>query len=572
MNEQQGSGAAVRRWAEMGAGVALFLASAAVVLWQNAHLTVLWDVSYILETASRIAAGDVPYKDFAIPYAPLTFLVQASIIKLAGRVFWHHILYAAITGALASVLCWRVLLGQLRGRVAHASWTAFLLALPLIPLGIYAIFPHPFYDCDASLVMLLGLWMLQRSQRASWPALLSCCTGAVLVLPVFIKQNTGLIFAACSLLAIVLLVLRGGTGIRRGGLWLLAGAASALAIALLLLQATAGLGNYLHWTVQFAGSRRLPGWAAMLTVYSSPALLVWLAAALGALALLRFAPRRWWSFASAAVLLLLPYLWSVAYLLMDNDSSERAERLLAVWPYTLILVAALALWRVRRGGVEAVMPFVLIGMIHGAFLSQQLWGSTYALWPFLLILCGDAVVNLRALRQDIALPWRPLLAVAMLSATLLVAGGSYAFSHERLSYANPGEGELHRSSLPALRGLAMSGDFLPEFEELVRFTGTHIPPQEGILMLPGEDLFYFTTGRRPVFPSLMFDHTVNPYNPAEIAALAAQHRVVWVVVKRNQQLGETPFDGQSETLRLLAQAGYEPFDTLDNYQILRLHR
>jgi len=39
------------------AAVALFLATAGVVLWQNAHVAVLFDLSYILNTAARIAAA-----------------------------------------------------------------------------------------------------------------------------------------------------------------------------------------------------------------------------------------------------------------------------------------------------------------------------------------------------------------------------------------------------------------------------------------------------------------------------------------------------------------------------------
>jgi len=65
---------------------ALILASAGFVLWQNFHLTVLWDLSYILENATRISLGQRPYRDFPFPYAPLTFFAQAAIIRLFGRV------------------------------------------------------------------------------------------------------------------------------------------------------------------------------------------------------------------------------------------------------------------------------------------------------------------------------------------------------------------------------------------------------------------------------------------------------------------------------------------------------
>ena len=82
------------------AASALFLASAAVVLWQNAHLAVLWDASYTLDTSVRIALGQMPYRDFPLVHSPLTFLIQAAIMRLTGRVFFHHVLYAAIVSGL----------------------------------------------------------------------------------------------------------------------------------------------------------------------------------------------------------------------------------------------------------------------------------------------------------------------------------------------------------------------------------------------------------------------------------------------------------------------------------------
>src|SRR6266536_2943758 len=87
----------------------LFVATCAVVVWQNSRLGVLWDLSYVLENAHRISLGDIPYRDFPFPYAPLTFLIQVALIKLTGRVFWHHILYCAAAGGLGTVLTWRLL-------------------------------------------------------------------------------------------------------------------------------------------------------------------------------------------------------------------------------------------------------------------------------------------------------------------------------------------------------------------------------------------------------------------------------------------------------------------------------
>src|SRR5437667_1664914 len=91
-------------------GAFLFAATAAVVIWQNSRLGILWDLSYILENSHRISVGDIPYRDFPFPYAPLTFLVQAALIKITGRVYWHHIAYCAAVGGLATVLTWRIVL------------------------------------------------------------------------------------------------------------------------------------------------------------------------------------------------------------------------------------------------------------------------------------------------------------------------------------------------------------------------------------------------------------------------------------------------------------------------------
>src|ERR1700690_1727161 len=78
------------------AALFLFFSTAGVVLWQNSRLAILWDLSYVLENSYRISLGDVPYRDFPFPYAPLTFLTQSALIKLSGRVYFHHALYCAV--------------------------------------------------------------------------------------------------------------------------------------------------------------------------------------------------------------------------------------------------------------------------------------------------------------------------------------------------------------------------------------------------------------------------------------------------------------------------------------------
>ena len=440
----------------------LFLATAAVVVWQNSRLAVLWDLSYILETAHRISLGDVPYRNFVLPFPPLTFLVQAALIKLTGRVYFHHIVYCAVIGGLATVITWRIVLNILRGTRLPALLVAFLLCVPLIFLGIYCIFPHPFYDPDCSFAVLLCIVLLQELERKDLPSVPAFFVGVLLVVPLFVKQNAGLAFLASVVLALVVLAGLGAWRGRRvrGYALLLVGIAAGLTSAILLIHFTVGLANYAHW-----------------------------------------------------------------------------------------------------------LPFVLIGTVHGAFLSQQVWGSTYALWPLFIILLAGTIETLSD--WPINLPgWEMMALISVCAISLTVAGGFYVWSHERLDYANVSEGEIVRSELPPLAGLSMRGPWMPQFEELVQYSDREIPREDGLLMIPGEDLFYYTTGRHPQFPVLMFDHTLNPYSPEEIVKIARDRQIRWLVVKRDLQLGGEPVEDKARLMELL-RADFQQVESLDNYDVYR---
>ncbi len=274
MSEERGA------WSDWAAALFLFLATSAVVFWQNSRLTVLWDLSYILENSHRISLGQLPYRDFPFPYAPGTFLIQALLIKLTGRVFFHHVLYCALAGGLATVVAWRILIHVLRDATPRFRLVAFLLTLPLTVLGIYSVFPHPFYDPDCTFIILLCVLLLMNLERKNFPSLQTFFTGILFIVPIFVKQNTGLAFVAGVKWVTVVLIVYAAWRRQRvaGYLWLLAGMTAGFGAALLLIHFTVGLANYWHWTIQFAASRRLPGFAEMFAPYENLLLLVWMAA------------------------------------------------------------------------------------------------------------------------------------------------------------------------------------------------------------------------------------------------------------------------------------------------------
>jgi hypothetical protein len=560
-----------RLWRDWMAALFLFLATAAVVVWQNSRLGVLWDLSAILENSYRISRGDVPYRDFPLPFAPLTFLIQAALIKLTGRVFFHHVLYCAAVGGVATVLTWRILLNLLRGTVVSARLVAFLLSAPLTALGIYCIFPHPFYDPDCTFAILVCILLLQQLERKGLPPLRSFLTGAVLIVPLFVKQNAGLAFLGSAGLALT--VLMGLEAWRRrplsGYAWLMAGAAAGLVSALLLIHRTAGLANYKRWTVQFAASRRMPPLADMLAVYQDHVLLWWIAAFMaGALLLWLNQQGKGGLALLSSSLMSVPFAWTLIYMFIRKDSSERAERLLALWPFLLIVSFVFALLSVRRrAGITLVLPYILIGTVQGAFLSQQLWGSTYALWPLLMLLIASTIMALVAPPKQRS-AWEIVPLTSVVAVSMLVSGGNYVWSHERLDYARLSEGKMVRSTLPALAGLSVRGLWIPHFEELVRFTERKIPREEGLLMIPGEDLFYYTTGRHPRFPVLMFDHTLNPYSPETILELSRARETRWLVIKQNLQLWEEPVEDKDRLLELLRQ-DFKKVESINVYDVYR---
>ena len=532
--------------------VALFAATAGTVLWQNAHVTVLWDLSYVLDSSYRITLGQLPYRDFPFAHAPLTFLIQAAIIKLCGRVFWHHVVYCAVVGGLGTVIAWRVAL-RILGEEAWAA--SVFLAAPLAFLGVYGIFPHPNYDCDSAFAILVAMWLLQRATRGR---LWSFAAGVACVLPLFFKQNIGLPFLLVTFGGILAVVI-----FRRKRTLIPAavGALLALLAAALLLHLTVGIENYIQWTIRFPAQRRIPSFGAMIDIYRDPTLLWMLAAVAVGLTMLRprFVRARW----AGLCLVVVPFVWPLAMLVETNDADDRASALLALWPLVLVVSAVVAVYELRRGlELERLIPIFLLAAIHGAFLSQQLWGSTYATWPLLVLLIAGAISATRSEAKWMA----PTLA-GVIGASLLVAGGFYIASEDRLSYAAVNEGLVVHSELPELAGMSVQGKYLPNFEELLRFVATSVPQSDGLILVNGEDPFYFVTGRTPQFPILLFDPTTQPYSPEQLRQLALARNIRWLVVKRELQIKEDPTPDRAATLAALMQeftmtkqlAGYEVY-------------
>ncbi len=563
------------------AGIGLFAAAVCIVLWQNAHVAILWDTSYVLDSAARFALGQMPYRDFPFVHPPLTFLVQAAIIHFAGRVYFHHVIYAAVVGGLATVLAWRIALRALRERVAEAWMVALLVAAPLTVLGIYSIIPIPEYDGDCAFWILVALWLFESAERKKGVAR-GFVAGVALCLPLFTKQNMGLPFLAAAGIAVLLVLVF--TAVRRGQVSaeasnartlfsVLAGAGFTLFAAALALHWTTGLRNYFYWTITFAGERRFPAFDSMIAVFRDSTLLWTLPCIAVALVLLFFVGRRfWWARIAAFLLLAAPFLYTLASLLIYDDADSRGDSLLSLWPLVLVLSAVVGIVNVirlrRNPSVRALFPLIVLAAIAGTFMSQQLWGSTYAIWPLLALLMAEFLAFAASFAARSGSRWFMPALAALISVTLLVCGGFYTASEERLSYVNLPDAPVEHSAIPALKGMATPGPYLPEFDELLRYAEAKIPKDDGLILIPGEDPFYFATGRVPRFPVLLFDPTTDPYSPAETAALVRSNNIRWLIVKRNLQIKTDPTPDRDATIEALM-AEFTPVAHLRGYDVYR---
>lgn len=498
--------------------------SAAFTLWHNSEVGVLADISYILNTATRIAAGDVPYAQFPLAQAPLEFLIQALFIKVGGSHYPVQIAYATIVGGLGTALTFVVARRLLRGAVSSADLVAGVLCLPLVPLGVYGVYPQPFYDSDACVLVLLvlaaTLSALDRPSRARWTL-----AGALLVIPPFMKQNIGGALAV-AMFAVLAAHAWWRPETRPWFRWYVAGFTAAFAGALIVLQLIVGIDHYLRWTVTFALSGR--GVAAeRFAEFVPPAV-----AALALVPLLR-------GQRPAARVLVLTVAGVV--LIAANVIALSIVYAPGFFPPILVAAVGLAILRARREGpsFETLVAVVVAVTALGVLQSQGLVGSSFAIFP-LLVVAIALVVRDVAWAVPVPAVFAPRLGMSLALALVLI-GAVYALSDARLKFVDvnaPGPAE--HATYPSLAGLSAHGPYLADLDEILFWIDDHVPPEDSIAFLPGEEPAFFALGRRPLLPSVYFFDVATPYAPAELGRIADDRGLRWVFVKDRLQLTEEP--------------------------------
>ena len=508
----------------------LFAASAAFVFWRNSQVAVLVDISYILNIATRIANGEAPYAQFPLAQAPLAFLAQAVLIKAFGPHFLVQIVYATIVGGLATVLTYRIVRRLIDGIVPEPTALAAILTIPLVPLGIYAIIPNPFYDPDTCFVVLAAiaaiLAAIDRPTRARW-----LLAGALIAVPVFVKQNFGGAFMVLALGALVADAAARPSA-RAGLRWCFVGFGVGLGAELLALQLVVGIDHYLAWAWTFAMSGR--GVALeRISAFADPSV-IWPGVLILALALAtRALPVRLRARVFIAILL-------VALVARASSPSTFLNVNTLLTP-VLVAASALAIVGAARDGTrfETLLPLLLAGTAAGALMSLGLNGSTFGIFPLLAVGIATLVRGLRRLVED-APEIAPLTGVT-LALLLTMSGTAYTLTNARLLFADVNApGPVVRSEFPSLAGLSARGPYIGDLDTILFWIQDNVPADDPFVFLPGEDPVFFALDRRPRLPSVYFFDVANPYSPAEIARFADEVGLRWVFVKERLQLVEEP--------------------------------
>ena len=542
----------------------LFAAAAWVAFAQSSRATVLWDVTYVLEIAHRIAVGETPYRDFIVPQPPLTFLVQAAIAQLAGPGYLWHRFYCAVVAGCTAVMTWRIISVQLEGTSpSRAPWLALVIAVPTVFLNGYAILPLPFYDPDCTFFVLLGLLALLEARRRArpWPHVLA---GALVVLPTLTKQNTGiaslLLVHGCLL---VCTVIHGNRSERRAYALFLVGSVLSIVGIAAALHAWAGLPNLYQWTVAYAASRRWPAPRLLLTPYQQIG--TWITvgcAVIGYLAVRSRTAR--WGLPVGLVVITLPLLVA-ARTMVRWGLAARSAYLWGLGAVTAVIVTV-ADCRTRNCRFEATLPLIAIGIAHAAFASQGVYDSSYAVWPLLMIALATPAARLieaATSPRSLALAF-----VIVMTAGLTWLGYRHVARQERLGFVDL-SGPLETASLAPIHGLVAPGTHISDFERLVRRADEIIPRDEAVLSFPGEDPFFLASGRRPHLPIVLFDDTAMPFDRAALMKLLEERGVAWVIIKDTLQLRNSPWRHMEAFLAIDLPARYEVIDALPRYRILK---
>ncbi|MEJ1933692.1 glycosyltransferase family 39 protein, partial [Nostoc sp. NIES-2111] len=202
----------------------------ALLCWNAGHKGLfLLDQSMIFDSAWRILQGQMPYRDFGMPFGPVSSLLQAASFWLLG-LHWDAMVFpATLLHALSVPLVWATQRRLFPEQPGLAAWSAALFAA----LSFYSPIGTLWFETTGIFFYLLALYLLTSNRPVA-----DFAAGALLLVVFLSKQNVALFYGPCLLTWILLRPAPSGT--RLPALLRFASGGLALLLTLLLAASTTG--------------------------------------------------------------------------------------------------------------------------------------------------------------------------------------------------------------------------------------------------------------------------------------------------------------------------------------------
>ena len=511
------------------------LLSAFVFYWQLDRVgLVLYDFSYITETAFRIHLGEKMYKDFISPYMPLVFLLKALLIKTGN-------LYLSIILACGFLNIFSILLTYYIARLYLSSRYVIILLIPLIFLGITNIYPNLSYDNIVSFSVLLSIAAFVYAKdkgQGERGYIYLIISGFVSLIPILGKQNVGLaysmIFFISNLIMFFINIRKQQE--RKIFAFCLMGILLGIICFGSIFHAMSGLDNMFYNVITLAARSRLHvldalnGW---LSDFKQLSLQSFLFLFIIARLILKFLKNRLLVIITNSIIFYLPFIFLIFF---------GAWELL--WPFlsgisVLYLIESLFIPSKKeiseKLNVKFFVLLLVITTIYSATFSQGFHGSSYAIWPFFIILvCFTFSKIYPIFAYKIT---NPALTVTCILTSILLSifGADYIFKNKRLSYVKISEPKT-RIITGHLKGFKMHTEHKKSFDSLIKFIKHQTKPDDGIVALHGEDPIFIHLNRKPLFPTTHFDISTSPFSFGQFLSLVNERNINFIFLKKHLHL------------------------------------
>ncbi|HVP56460.1 MAG TPA: hypothetical protein VMU02_00050 [bacterium] len=219
-----------------------------------------FDQSIVFDGSYRVLSGQVPYRDFVMPFGPMTFWLHAISFRLLGVTYFAYVFGSATINVLAvftSIVMVRIFLPP--GRLVSYA------AAALTAVWFYPPFGTPWVDQTAFFFSMLAITALAAATVAGQGGklrrdVLAGASGVLALLAFLSKQNAGaFMLPIYPLVAIVACLPDYRTGLRRLAAFAVGLGASIAGFAVWLVAASSST-NFMRYVIRLSselGQRRL---------------------------------------------------------------------------------------------------------------------------------------------------------------------------------------------------------------------------------------------------------------------------------------------------------------------------